>query len=316
MSASVDGDRRARGVPVSVIVPSYNHAPYVRAAIASVLAQTHAPVELVVIDDASTDGSDDVIAAACADRPFTFLRNERNAGLNPSLERALGRVTGEFVSLLASDDQIVPTKIAEQVAFLQARGLDGVFSTGWLLHPDGSRELVNLDRLERMFADGSVLRHMYTRDTYGPLLQSGLFRTEMLRALAPVRRSYKSDDWALTIAMLESYRIGFLNAPVFLYRQHAQNTFRNYWRTLPMRAEVVCTLTPEPMRREGLANLLESQGSYIAGAGGRSEGARYRLAALALDPSAARLVGFAKEAARPLVGAVRSLVRRDRRASP
>ena len=67
---------------VSVIVPCYNHAAFVRETIESIRAQTYPDVELIVVDDASPDDSAAVIEAARAERDFVFLRNPRNLGVN------------------------------------------------------------------------------------------------------------------------------------------------------------------------------------------------------------------------------------------
>ena len=288
---------------VTVIVPSFNHDRFVRETIASVWAQTYDRVELIVVDDASRDGSADVIERARHERDFVFLRNETNLGLNPSLERAIGHATGEYVSVVASDDLLEPTKLADQVEFLTRGGWDGVFSDGWLLHPDGRRTPLGHDRLAPRFADGSALRHLYTCDTEGPLLQSGLFRTSMWRDLAPVRRSFGSDDWALSISMVRSYRIGFLDRRLFVYRQHTANTFRQFWRTLPMRVEVVSLLSPPELRAEALANVLASHAAYLEAAGDRRQGRRFRLAALALDGRGRRVAESLRELCRPLLPA-------------
>lgn len=284
---------------ITVIVPSYNHARFVDASVQSVLAQTHPRVELIVIDDASTDDSPRVLDGLRQQHGFALLQNSVNLGLNATIERGLEQARGDFVALLASDDLILPTKLAEQVEYLTTTGADGVFSGGYLLHPDGRREPIPTRALAHMFADGSILRHMQTSDTYGPLLQSGLFRAHVFRSLSPVRRRFRSDDWAATLHMLENFRIGFLERDLFVYRQHPGNTYRNYWGTFPMRAEVISQLTPKPLRRVALANLFESHSAYLRADG---EGwVSFHAAGLALDPSARRLLRFAKTLVRQLL---------------
>lgn len=300
---------------VSVIIPCYNHERFIREAIESVHAQAYPRVELIVIDDASSDRSADAIAAARQDGEFLFLRNADNVGLNATIERGLAHAAGDLIALLGSDDVLLPEKLAIQVPFLEGHGLDGVFSTGFTLHQDGRRELIRLDRVARMFAEGTILRHLQTDDTEGGLIQSGLFRATVLRDLAPVRRRFKSDDWAMSIRMLEQFRIGFLDRPVFLYRQHETNTHRNYWRTFPMRVEVISLLTPEALRLEGLANLMASQASYLAHDGRTAGSIRFHAAAFALDPSLRRLVGPLRNAVLTRLGRLRARARRMLRLS-
>lgn len=278
------GDRRT-----TVVIPSYNHAPYIEQAVRSVWAQTHPDVELIVVDDCSTDDSRHVLRSLLHERAFLLLENANNMGLNPALERGIESATGEFIGILASDDFIAPNKIERQVAHLEENALDAVYAGGWVLRVDGVRELLDTAEIASAFARGDALRLLRTRDTCGPLQQSGLFRTHVMRELLPVRRRFRSDDWALAISLLERFAVDFLDEPLFTYRHHESNTHRNYWLTFPMRVEVVCSLTPDPLRDEALANLLESQSAYLWHGGSRRRALCYRAAAVALNPGRTRL---------------------------
>lgn len=121
-----ESDREADMVMplVSVIIPSYNHDRYVRQAIESVIAQDYPRMELVVIDDGSQDDSQNVIAALsqrCLKRFERFeFRHRANIGLSATLNEGLGWCRGEYVSVLASDDIMMPGKTALQVRFLSS----------------------------------------------------------------------------------------------------------------------------------------------------------------------------------------------------
>ena len=102
---------------VSVLIPSFNAASYVGAAIESVLAQTHSPIEVIVVDDGSTDGSVAQIRAF-ADRGVVLLEQARG---NAAAARnaAFGRSTGDFVLFLDADDLIAPRHIAALLDLLE-----------------------------------------------------------------------------------------------------------------------------------------------------------------------------------------------------
>jgi len=274
----------------SVIMPAFNHERYVEAAIRSVLDQSYANVELIVVDDCSSDSTPEIVQRLSDEHGFTFVRNETNKTLNPTLERGLSLSTGDYVSILASDDVILPHKIEKQVDYLQSTGRDGVYANGIYLLPDGSRAPIDLGRVARRFADGSILRHVYTQDTQAPLLQSALIRREALLELWPIRERFKSDDWVTLIKLLERYAIGFIDEPVFLYRQHEANSFRDYRSTFPMRLEVIERAIPDEYRAEALANLLSSQAHYLRTDGEYAEAARLMLRSVALNPSPSRLI--------------------------
>ena len=105
---------------VSVVMPVRDAAPYLREALDSIFAQTFADFELVVVDDASTDGSR-AILDACHDRRLVVVRNERHLGLTASLNRGLARARAALVPRHDGDDRSHPERLARQVAVMRAR---------------------------------------------------------------------------------------------------------------------------------------------------------------------------------------------------
>ena len=108
----------------SIVIPAYNHAVRLRRAVDSALAQTLA-AEVVVVDDASTDETPAVIAEY-AER-VTAVRARSRGGPARARNVGLGVTSGEFVMFLDADDEVAPTKVAEQVAVLDADR-----SAGWV----------------------------------------------------------------------------------------------------------------------------------------------------------------------------------------
>jgi glycosyltransferase involved in cell wall biosynthesis len=110
---------------VSVVMITYNHQPYIRAAIDAVLNQkTEFEIELVLADDCSTDGSQEVVgdyAARFSDR-IRLIRTKMNVGMHANLLRAERACRGKYVAYCEGDDCWQdPTKLTKQVAFLEAR---------------------------------------------------------------------------------------------------------------------------------------------------------------------------------------------------
>src|ERR1700751_5485755 len=117
--SSAAGDGAAR---VSVVVPSYNHAPFVEAARASLFKQTRAPARLLVIDDGSTDGSPRVIEKLLSECPFPCeLVARENRGLCATLNEGLSKTFGEYFAYLGSDDLLLPGFLETRVALLEER---------------------------------------------------------------------------------------------------------------------------------------------------------------------------------------------------
>jgi len=104
---------------VSVVMPVHDGERYLRAAIDSVLAQTLGNLELIVIDDGSTDGSA-AIVRGMEDPRIRLIANDRKLGLAASLNRGVAEARGEFIARLDADDLAMPERLARQVAFMDA----------------------------------------------------------------------------------------------------------------------------------------------------------------------------------------------------
>ena len=103
---------------ISVIMPVFNAAPFVSAAIGSVLAQTCPDFELIIVDDASTDGSREIIAGF-GDERIHKIWQEENLGAAYAKNTGLVVARGEFIAFLDADDIAFPGRLAAQLDFLQ-----------------------------------------------------------------------------------------------------------------------------------------------------------------------------------------------------
>ncbi len=108
---------------VSIVLLCYNQAPYVAEAVHSVWNQTYANIQLIVVDDASTDGSRQVIAALLRNNPeVSFIALPENRGNCAAFNLALKRATGKYVIDLAADDVLLQDRVEAQVKFFESLG--------------------------------------------------------------------------------------------------------------------------------------------------------------------------------------------------
>lgn len=103
---------------VSVIMPSYNTADYISKSIEVVLNQTYRNWELIIVDDCSTDNTDDIVLAYTDDR-IRYLKNEVNSGAAVSRNKALQEAKGRWIAFLDSDDLWMPEKLEKQISFME-----------------------------------------------------------------------------------------------------------------------------------------------------------------------------------------------------
>lgn len=104
---------------VSIIMPSYNTGRFIKETIESVLAQTYPNWELLIVDDCSTDDTDEVVGAYLSDERIRYFKNETNSGAAVSRNRALREAKGKWIAFLDSDDLWEPEKLQKQIAFMK-----------------------------------------------------------------------------------------------------------------------------------------------------------------------------------------------------
>ena len=104
---------------VSIIMPSYNTASFIAESIQSVQAQSYENWELLIVDDCSTDHTDEVVKPYLADKRINYLKNKKNSGAAASRNRALREAKGKWIAFLDSDDLWMPNKLSKQVKFME-----------------------------------------------------------------------------------------------------------------------------------------------------------------------------------------------------
>lgn len=104
---------------VSIITPSYNTALYIAETIKSVQAQTYINWEMIIVDDCSTDNTDEVVASFFYDSRIRYIKNKKNSGAAVSRNYALREAKGKWIAFLDSDDLWMPDKLQKQISFMK-----------------------------------------------------------------------------------------------------------------------------------------------------------------------------------------------------
>ncbi len=104
---------------VSIIMPSWNTAKYIEESIQSVLLQTYQNWELIIVDDCSTDNTDEIVKLYLNDKRVKYFRNTYNCGAALTRNRALREAHGEWIAFLDSDDLWMPEKLEKQIQFMK-----------------------------------------------------------------------------------------------------------------------------------------------------------------------------------------------------
>lgn len=104
---------------VSIIMPSYNTGRFIKDTIGSVLCQTYSNWELIIVDDCSTDDTDEIVAPYLTDQRIRYIKNDVNSGAAVSRNRALREAKGKWIAFLDSDDLWLPEKLEKQIRFME-----------------------------------------------------------------------------------------------------------------------------------------------------------------------------------------------------
>lgn len=104
---------------VSIIMPSYNTDSYIEETINSVMLQTYKNWELIIVDDCSSDNSDEVVSKYLTDKRVHYYKNEKNSGAAVSRNTALSKAKGKWIAFLDSDDLWLADKLEKQISFMQ-----------------------------------------------------------------------------------------------------------------------------------------------------------------------------------------------------
>lgn len=147
---------------VSVVITSYNNEAYIGEAVRSVLDQTMRDLELIIVDDASTDHSLDVIRSFQDDR-IRVLVNERNSQISVARNRGFAAAKGKYLAALDSDDAWMPDKLEKQVSWMESSPRTGVCFT-WLELMDGRGNRIRQEDMENLYRVENRSREQWLHD--------------------------------------------------------------------------------------------------------------------------------------------------------
>lgn len=245
---------------LSILIPSFNHAAFVEAAIASARSVDVPGKHIFVIDDASTDDSADVITAYLqreGAQGVEFIRKPANKGAVDSVNIFLSRCETEFVYFMASDDIAVGPGVEALVRRLQREpSLQFLIGGGSNLFPGGRRTPIYSDRHDAFFElDPRRLVRSTFLDCPTPILcQSSVFRLSAIRSVGGFDPAMIADDYALFTRLFLVYHrrgIDFDFVPDIAcveYRHHEINSHRDLPRQALATRQVIDHLAPADLR--------------------------------------------------------------------
>jgi glycosyltransferase involved in cell wall biosynthesis len=205
---------------VSVVVPVYNKAPWLRECVDSILAQTFNDFELILVDDKSTDNSLEILRAY-TDPRLRVVALPHNLGPAGAVQRAMDLAQGEYIARIDADDIMMPRRLELQVAYMDAHPRVGASGGGVRMFGDE-------DRMWSFPAEDKACRALLLFDV--PVSQGGsILRTSLLRKHDIRYRDEwprTGEDWLFWASVARHAELGNIPEPVIMYRRGAHNSTR------------------------------------------------------------------------------------------
>lgn len=201
---------------VSILIPAYNRANYLPETIASALQQTHADLEIIVVDDGSTDNTAQVVHAIADPRVHYIFQNNR--GVSAALNTAWRAARGEFVAMLGSDDVFLPAQIATLFPLLERDASIGfAYARAQAMDPQGN-PLPQILGSSPKFPGRDLASLLYGDCVCG--IACVIRRSVLERAGGFDETLIANEDWDLWIRLAEISRLTFHDEILARYRMH------------------------------------------------------------------------------------------------
>ncbi len=200
---------------VSVLIPTYNRAARLMAAVKSVQAQTYGAWELIVVDDASTDTTQEVMHdLSAADARIKYVRFDLNQGQSAARNRAAELAAGKYLAFLDSDDEWLPEKLAQQVSFFESQSETVALTYSGAYFRNASE---GTTRIKHAVDSGDLHeKELLYNPVGGP--SRVMVRTSVFKQVGGFDVSFRShEDWDLWIRISETWSIAALDVPLIVY---------------------------------------------------------------------------------------------------
>jgi glycosyltransferase involved in cell wall biosynthesis len=202
---------------ISVVIPAYNYGRFISDALRSIISQTRAPNEIIVVDDGSTDSTEEVVSQF--GERVKYVR-QKNAGVCAARNRGAIESTGDLIAFLDADDTWAPTSLEKQVAVFEKNENIGLVHCGLREFDSATGETIRfyLEGGEDGVADNLLLWE-------GPVIAGPgtvLVSREAFDDVGGFDTQLKvGEDWDFCYRVARRFNVGFVAEPLVNYRSHA-----------------------------------------------------------------------------------------------
>lgn len=245
---------------VSVVIPCYNHEQFVQDCIQSVIDQTYQNIELIIIDDGSSDGSVAKIEEMVdlCEKRFTHFefRHRPNKGLSATLNEAIEWCQGKYYSAIASDDEMLHYKIEKQVDYFKQNANCIACFGGYILIDEKDKVISKNKKEQRSYNFEDILLHKH--DLPAP---TQMIVIEKLREIGGYTTNVIIEDWYMWLKLAKKGDLHYISEHFAKYRSHADNISKKIEVMNNGRMQVLSFYDQEPLYKNAV---LECKWIYLA----------------------------------------------------
>lgn len=179
---------------VSIIMPSWNTAKFIGESIQSVIDQTYKNWELIIVDDCSTDNTDEVVTSY-TDNRIRYFKNKKNSGAALTRNRALREAQGEWIAFLDSDDLWMPEKLEHQIKFMEENNYSLSYTEYEKI--DEKSELLNI------YVSGPLKVNKHKMYNYDYIGQLTMIYSAKQFGLIQIKDIKKNNDYAIRLQLFK-----------------------------------------------------------------------------------------------------------------
>ena len=212
---------------VSIVAANYNNSRYVLDCLDSIRKQTYPNIELIIVDDGSSDDSAEKIREWLKGytKPYKYIVHETNKGICPTCNELIRNASGKYISMIATDDMYLPEKISSQVEIMEKQDetVAFVYSDTWMIDETSHRKpgsyMVNVCNIP---VDKLNIKDVATQLSENNFLHwiTVLVRKNVYEHVGIYDENLTFEDYDMSLRIIEKYKIVFTENIQTLYRVH------------------------------------------------------------------------------------------------
>jgi len=266
---------------VSVIIPTYNRAHLIGKAVKSVLNQTYQDFEIIVVDDGSTDNTEEVMKSF-NNFKIRYICHSDNRGISVARNIGIRASRGEYIALLDSDDEWLPEKLDKQVDVLQNESPEVGVVCSWSYNIDEKGNYISKRCLPKK--GGYIYEDLLSTNPIS--VPTVLIRKECFNRVSLFDDLLNAqEDWDMWIRIAKYYRFALIKVPLVKYRKHSDQISKNPREKIITANRILVKYVNELKKRpRAHSKHYFYIGNRLCHMGKTKEGQRYLIKAISLYP--------------------------------